>query len=424
MPADLVIGAQWGDEGKAKVIDYLSKEIDIIVRYQGGANAGHTVVVHGKKYIFHLVPSGIIYPNAICVIGNGVVLDTEYLLKECEALEQEGFDVYNKLYISDACHIILPPHGIIDAHRERNSSPSTKIGTTGKGIGICYADKMMRIGIRVGDLLDEEVLKEKLKFFLSKKNDELVKLYHVEPVSFEQAYNNLICFRDKFKSRIINTSYYLHNELMKGKEVLLEGAQGVGLDIDFGTYPYVTSSNPTTGGALSGSGIGFQFLKRIYGISKAYTTRVGEGPFPTEVFGEEAERIREIGNEYGSTTGRPRRCGWFDVEMIKHSVRLCGINYLVITKIDVLSDYDKIKVGVGYELNGKKLEHMPSSGLENVKVIYEELEGWKSDIAGISDFNQLPKKCQDYIEFLNKQIGVPIRIISTGPDRKDTIFME
>ncbi|HMV41130.1 MAG TPA: adenylosuccinate synthetase, partial [Leptospiraceae bacterium] len=280
MPADLVIGAQWGDEGKAKVIDYLSKEIDIIARYQGGANAGHTVVVHGKKYVFHLVPSGVIYPNTICVIGNGVVLDTDYLMKECDELCKEDFDVYNKLYISDACHVILPLHGKIDSHRERNSTPGTKIGTTGKGIGICYADKMMRIGIRTGDVLDEETLKDKLKHFLAKKNEELVKLYGEEPVQFEPIFDSLKKFADKFKGKIINTAYFLNEELRRGKRVLLEGAQGVGLDIDFGTYPFVTSSNPTTGGALTGSGIGFQHLGKIYGISKAYATRVGEGPFP------------------------------------------------------------------------------------------------------------------------------------------------
>lgn len=424
MPADLVIGAQWGDEGKAKIIDYLSKEIDLIVRYQGGANAGHTVVVHGKKYIFHLVPSGIIYPNTICVIGNGVVLDTDYLIKECDDLNKEGFDVYNKLLISDACHIILPFHGIIDSHREKNSAEGKKIGTTGKGIGICYADKMMRIGLRTGDLLDEESLKPKLEYFLKKKNEELTKLYDCEPVKLESIYKNLIQFREKFKGKIINTAYFLNQELKKSKRILLEGAQGVGLDIDFGTYPFVTSSNPTTGGALTGSGISHNYLQKIYGISKAYTTRVGEGPFPTEVFDAEAERIRELGHEYGSTTGRPRRCGWFDTEMIKHSVRICGINSLVITKIDVLSTYKSIKVGVGYELDGKKLDYMPSHGLEKIKAIYEELPGWESDIVGISEFKKLPDKCQSYIRFLNKQIGIPISIVSTGPDRKDTIFLD
>ena len=421
MPADLVIGAQWGDEGKAKVIDYLSKEIDIIVRYQGGANAGHTVVVHGKKYIFHLVPSGVIYPNTTCVIGNGVVLDTDYLMKECDELCKEDFDVYNKLYISDACHIILPLHGIIDAHREKNSSPGTKIGTTGKGIGICYADKMMRIGIRTGDVLDEETLRDKLKLFLARKNEELIKLYGVEPVGFDAIFDSLKKFADKFKGKIINTSYFLNEELRKGKRVLLEGAQGVGLDIDFGTYPFVTSSNPTTGGALTGSGIGFQHLGRIYGISKAYATRVGEGPFPTELFGEDADNMRKLGHEYGSTTGRPRRCGWFDLEMIKHSIRICGINNLVITKIDVLSTYPTIPVGIGYELNGKRLDYMPSCGMEKVKVIYEYLPGWNTDITGINRFEDLPANCQSYLKYLNEKIGVPISIISTGPDRKDTI---
>lgn len=424
MPADLVVGAQWGDEGKAKVIDYLSKDIDIIVRYQGGANAGHTVVVDGKKYVFHLIPSGVIYPNTTCIIGNGVVLDPEFFLKECISLQNEGFDVFNKTFISDGCHLILPFHQAIDSTLESNSLPGEKIGTTKRGIGICYADKMMRTGLRAGDLLDDSILKNKLKMIVQRKNQTLTKLYGLPPASFEDIYEKLRAFRDRARKMIINTPYYLNQELKKGKRVLLEGAQGTGLDVDFGTYPFVTSSNSTTGGAITGSGISFHHLKQVYGISKAYTTRVGEGPFPTELFDEEAERMRTLGHEFGATTGRPRRCGWFDVEMIKHSVRVNGMTSLVLTKIDILSNYDKIPVGIGYEINGKRLEYLPTSGLENVKVIYEELPGWKSNITGINRFEDLPALCKDYILYLQKMIEVPIHIISTGPDRIHTIINE
>ncbi|MDX1958778.1 MAG: adenylosuccinate synthase [Leptospiraceae bacterium] len=421
MPAELVVGAQWGDEGKAKVIDYLSKDTDIIVRYQGGANAGHTVVVEGKKYVFHLVPSGVIYPKTICVIGNGVVLDPHFFVEECDSLTKEGFPVYDRIFISDACHIILPFHKTIDSALESSALPGEKIGTTKRGIGICYADKMMRTGLRAGDLLDKDTLKVKLKSIVDRKNTVLRKLYEVEEVSFDELYSSLVDISKRIGKLIINTPYYLNEELKKGKHILLEGAQGTGLDVDFGTYPYVTSSNSTSGGALTGSGVGHHYLEKVYGISKAYATRVGEGPFPTEVFGEEAEKMRTLGHEFGATTGRPRRCGWFDVEMIKHAIRVNGMKCLVLTKIDILSHYDSIPVGIGYELNGKKLDYLPSSGLEKVKVIYETLPGWKTDIAGVGDFSKLPKACVEYIEFLESRIGVPIAIISTGPDRNNTI---
>ncbi|MCP5501719.1 MAG: adenylosuccinate synthase [Leptospiraceae bacterium] len=422
MSADLVVGAQWGDEGKAKVIDYLSRNIDIIVRYQGGANAGHTVVVKGKKYVFHLVPSGIIYPNVKCVIGNGVVIDPDFFLQECENLQKEGFDVYKQILVSDASHIIFPFHKQIDELRENACKPGEKIGTTKRGIGICYADKMMRIGLRIGELLDEDLMKNRLSSYVRRKTEELKKLYEVDTVSEAEVVDALKRFADKMRSSIINVSYYLNEELKKGKKVLLEGAQGTGLDIDFGTYPFVTSSNPTTGGALSGSGINFRYLDKVYGITKAYATRVGEGPFPTELFGEEGEELRKKGHEYGATTGRPRRCGWFDMEMLKHAIRVNGMNSIALTKIDVLSEYDKIPVAVAYELNGKKLDYFPSYSLDKVKAVYEYLPGWKEDICGITEFDKLPSLCKDYIHFLEKQLGVPMEIISTGPDREHTIL--
>ncbi|TGL57268.1 adenylosuccinate synthase [Leptospira ognonensis] len=424
MPANLVVGAQWGDEGKAKVIDYLSKDTDIIVRYQGGANAGHTVVVGGNKYVFHLVPSGIIYDNTVCVIGNGVVLDPEYFLQECADLEKSGFKVKEKVLISDSCHILLPHHRLIDEVRELGSSPEGKIGTTKKGIGMCYADKMLRIGLRAGDLLDKDMLKRKLTHILDVKNQELVKYYDLEPVRFDEIYKSLLSFADQIGNNIVNTIYYLNDELDKGKRVLLEGAQGTGLDIDFGTYPYVTSSNPTTGGALAGSGVNFRHLKDVIGITKAYATRVGEGPFPSEIMGEAGEILRKLGGEYGSTTGRPRRCGWFDVQMIKHSIVVNGINSIVLTKIDVLSHYDTIPVVVGYEYKGKRVSHFPSQGLEDVKPVFAEFKGWKDDISGISDFSRLPASCQSYINTLQELVGTRIGIVSTGPDRDHTIIMK
>lgn len=423
MPASLVVGAQWGDEGKAKVIDVLSKDTDIIVRYQGGANAGHTVVVKGKKYVFHLIPSGVIYDDKICVIGNGVVIDPIYFLEEVASIEKEGFDVRGKTFISDSAHLLLPFHKMIDAAREDNSLKGKKIGTTRRGIGICYADKMMRTGIRVGDLLYPDTAREKLRHIITEKNHEMHTLYGLPGVDEKEIWSELMKFMDLWKDRIINTTYYLNEALKDGKRVLLEGAQGTGLDVDFGTYPFVTSSNPTTGGALIGSGVGYHYLEKVIGICKAYITRVGEGPFPTELMGDEGDKLRKLGGEFGATTGRPRRCGWFDVEMMKHAVRVNGMNAIALTKIDVLSTYDSIPVAIGYELDGKRLEYFPSQGLERVKPIYKEFPGWNSDISGINDFKKLPKNCQDYVNSLRDLVGIPVHILSTGPDREHTIVM-
>lgn len=423
MPANLVVGAQWGDEGKAKVIDVLSKDTDIIVRYQGGANAGHTVVVKGKKYVFHLIPSGIIYEDKICIIGNGVVIDPSYFLEEVESIEKEGFDVRGKTFISDSAHLLLPFHKMIDGAREDGSVEGKKIGTTRRGIGICYADKMMRTGLRVGDLQNPQEARAKLKDIIQEKNNEMNKMYDLPGVSEEDVWADLQKFYDIWKDRIINTSYYLNEALRDGKRVLLEGAQGTGLDVDFGTYPFVTSSNPTTGGALIGSGVSYHFLQKVIGISKAYITRVGEGPFPTELHGEEGEKLRKLGGEFGATTGRPRRCGWFDVEMLKHAIRVNGLNAIALTKIDVLSDYESIPVAIGYELDGKRLDYLPSHGLDRVKPVYKYFPGWNTDISGTKDFKKLPKNCQDYINSIQALIGVPIHILSTGPDRDHTIIM-
>lgn len=418
MTASLVVGSQWGDEGKAKVIDYLSENIDVIVRYQGGTNAGHTVVVDNRKFVFHLIPSGILYPNTICVLGNGVVIDPDAFVGELESLEREGIQTTGRILISDGAHIVLPPHRLIDDARERIAG-GNKIGTTKRGIGFCYADKVSRSGLRIGDLYEN--LSQRLSYIIEFKNRELKDLYGLPPISYDNLLDELEEFRERIKPMVTNTVTYLNNALKNDKTVLLEGAQGTGLDIDFGTYPFVTSSTTTTGGALSGSGISWQYLKYVYGISKAYVTRVGEGPFPTELHGEDAERLRQAGHEFGATTGRPRRCGWFDTELIRHSVRVNGLTGLVLTKIDILSDYSEIPVAVGYKRDGEKLNGFPTLGLERVEPIYENLPGWQSDISGARKFTDLPKNCQDYIHRLEELSGVPIRFLSVGPNRDQTI---
>jgi len=422
MSAHLVVGTQWGDEGKAKVIDYLCEGVDIIVRYQGGANAGHTVSVNGNEYIFHLIPSGILYENTQCVIGNGVVLDPASFLSEIETLKERGIDAMSRITISDACHIVLPMHKLIDEKRETLAG-CKKIGTTKRGIGMTYADKMMRLGLRAGDLLDEERLKERLTYILELKNLELKRLYDLPEAEVGPLFDTLRGFTEKIAPVIKNTSFFLNEELAKGKRLLLEGAQGTGLDIDFGTYPYVTSSNPTTGGAISGSGISFHHLKRVTGICKAYVTRVGEGGFPTELHGEEGERLRSLGHEYGATTGRPRRTGWFDTELVKHAARVNGLTDIALTKLDILSDYDSIPICTGYTSKGERLEAFPSSGIESIEPVYETMPGWKQDISAARTLEALPKECRAYIDRLRELTGVAISIISVGPGREDTIVL-
>ncbi|MFN3604755.1 MAG: adenylosuccinate synthase [Leptonema sp. (in: bacteria)] len=420
MSVTVVIGAQWGDEGKAKIIDYLSEKIDIIARYQGGANAGHTVVVNQKKFVFHLIPSGILYPNTICVIGNGVVVDPEALLQELEKLNKENIEYKNRIFISDASHIVLPFHKLIDEQRE-TLAKTNKIGTTKRGIGICYGDKMLRIGIRMGDLFYN--LEEKLSNFVKIKNKELELLYNIPGLDYDKIYKDLVEFAKKIEPMVIHTPTFFEQALQQRKTVLLEGAQGTALDIDHGTYPYVTSSNTTIGGALTGTGISYRYIENVYGISKAYATRVGEGPFPTEVKDKEAEKLRNLGNEYGATTGRPRRCGWFDVELIKHSARINGLTGLVLTKLDVLSHYDVIPVCVGYQLNGKKIGYFPSYALEDCEPIYEYLPGWKEDISKINQWKDLPKNCKDFVEKIQEWTNIAVKFLSVGPQRDQTMVL-
>lgn len=417
----VAMGAQWGDEGKAKMIDYFSKDIDIIVRYQGGANAGHTVVVDGVKHVFHLIPSGILHEGKICVIGNGVVVDVEVLLEEIKLLENKGINVEERLLISDAAHVLLPIHKSFDEAMEEFRSH--KLGTTKRGIGPAYSDKCLRIGIRVGDIFDKEILDERLSFDIKLKNLYLERVFSKQPVVPERIFDIVFKFRDKVKNMVVNTAHYLHTALEEGKKILLEGAQGFALDIDHGTYPFVTSSNPTIGGALLGTGLNAFNIEKIYGIAKAYVTRVGEGPFPTEIKGEIGEMLRIKGGEFGATTGRPRRCGWFDLPLIRQAKKINGITDMVLTKLDVLSGLKKIKIAVAYKLNGKEIHYFPSGQLHRVEPVYAELPGWEEDISKCTSFDELPISAQNYARYIEKESGIKLSIISNGADRKNTFVV-
>jgi adenylosuccinate synthase len=418
MGCKVVIGTQWGDEGKAKMIDYFTRGSDIVVRYQGGANAGHTVVVNDKKYIFHLIPSGVLHKDKICVIGNGVVVDPTQLIHEMASLEQEGYDVKNRLLISDAAHLILPYHKAIDEAMEEFRT--NKIGTTVRGIGPSYSDKCLRIGIRAGDIFDMKQLKEKISLALNNKNLQLERIYNKPVFTVEEIMNILKNFKNICGEMVVNTQHFLHTSIRDGKNILLEGAQGFALDIDHGTYPYVTSSNPTIGGALIGTGLNASNIAQVIGIMKAYVTRVGEGPFPTEAQGEDGDRMRVNGAEFGSTTGRPRRCGWFDVQLLKQSALVNGLTSVVMTKLDVLSGFKKIKVAVGYTVDGKKINYFSASNLYKAKPVYKEVEGWNVDISRCKSKSELPRNARKYIDFIEKQIGVKISLISVGPNRHNT----
>jgi len=423
MPATLIVGTQWGDEGKAKVIDYLSKETDIVVRYQGGANAGHTVKVGDDKYIFRLIPSGILYPRTICVLGGGMVIDPDAMFQEIAELEAKGVNPSGRLRIADNAHLLMPYHKEIDV-RSEEASGEHKIGTTKRGIGACYSDKVNRQGIRIGMLYSDQFFDSTLPRLVEQKNKLLTRMYDAPPMDLGEMREKLLALREKLRDMVVNCPYYLNMELASGKRVLLEGAQGTMLDLDFGTYPYVTSSNPTTGGALSGSGVSFRYLKSVIGIVKAYSTRVGEGPYPTEILGEEGDLLRKAGHEFGSVTGRPRRCGWFDVEVVRHAARINGLSALALTKIDVLDEFKTIKVATGYELDGKRIDYFPSCRVGDIKVIYEEFAGWQEPTSHITKLKNLPKNARRYIDALAKFCGVPIAWVSVGPGRDNTIAIK
>lgn len=420
MSVGIIVGSQWGDEGKGKIVDILSKGYEIVVRYQGGANAGHTVEIGDKKFILHLIPSGILRENVICVIGNGVVIDPKALLDEIKQLEELGINIKGRLFISHNAHLIMPYHKLLDSI---NESGSSKIGTTGRGIGPCYIDKYARSGIRIVDLLDKKVLEEKIRCNIEEKNNLLKKVYNHSELNVDEIIKEYLDFDDRIDEYITDTTHFLHNALDEGRSVLLEGAQGTLLDVDHGTYPYVTSSNPTSGGACTGSGIPPSKITSVVGIVKAYTTRVGLGPFPTELLDETGEKLRKIGAEFGATTGRPRRCGWYDAFLVNYSRMINGIERAAITKLDVLSSFQEIKVCVGYEINGKKLKSFPTdvNRLSNVTPIYETLPGWNEDISKAKTYDELPWRAKDYLLFMSQTSGFEIAIVSVGPKRDQTI---
>ncbi len=423
MSVTVLVGSQWGDEGKGKIVDILSENYQIVTRYQGGANAGHTVEIGDKQYILHLIPSGILRENVICVIGNGVVIDPVALLDEIKLIENHGISVKKRLFISHNAHLIMPYHKLLDSIQEKGEQ---KIGSTGRGIGPCYTDKYARKGIRIVDLLNRKVLEEKIRLNLEEKNNLLKKVYEHEGLNVDEIVNEYLKFDKLIDSYITDVPAYLNKAIDDGKSVLLEGAQGALLDADFGTYPFVTSSNPTSGGACTGTGIPPTKIDSVFGIVKAYTTRVGNGPFPTELIDETGEKLRKIGSEFGATTGRPRRCGWFDAFLVRYSAMINGMTSVAITKLDVLSSFEEIKVCMGYELNGKKLKSFPTDvdRLDKVKPVYETLPGWNQDIRHCAGFDELPSKTKDYLNFIAKESAVSVKIISVGPKRKQTFYKE
>jgi len=421
MPAIVLVGAQWGDEGKGKATDLLGDTVDYVVRYQGGNNAGHTVVIGSEKYALHLLPSGILSPNVVPVIGNGVVIDPAVLLEEIRALDSRGINT-SKLVISTNAHLITPYHRTIDKVSERFLGKS-KIGTTGRGIGPAYADKISRIGIRVQDLFDSSILEQKLEGALNDKNQVLTKVFNRKNMAVAEILEEYLAYAEILRPYVADTSLLLDKALKAGKTVLLEGSQGTLLDVDHGTYPFVTSSNPTAGGACTGSGIGPKAITRVIGIVKAYTTRVGSGPFPTELLDEDGDKLRTIGHEYGTTTGRNRRCGWYDAPIARYAVRINGLTDFFLTKLDVLTGWEKIPVCVAYDVDGTRHDELPASQTDfhHAKPIYEYLPGWKEDISKARSLSDLPKNAQDYVKYLEEISGAPISAIGVGPGRDETI---
>lgn len=415
MPALVLVGAQWGDEGKGKATDLLGGSVDYVVRYQGGNNAGHTVVIGDQKYALHLLPSGILSPNVTPVIGNGVVIDPGVLLSELNGLNERGIDT-SKLLISGNAHLITPYHRTIDKVTERFLG-KRRIGTTGRGIGPTYADKINRVGIRVQDLFDESILRQKIEAALHDKNQILVKLYNRRAIPADLVVEEYLGYAEKIKPFLADTTLVLDEALKANKVVLLEGGQGTLLDVDHGTYPFVTSSNPTAGGACTGAGIGPTKIDRVIGILKAYTTRVGSGPFPTELLDEDGEALRRIGGERGVTTGRDRRCGWFDAVIARYATRVNGLTDFFLTKLDVLTGWEQIPVCVAYEIDGRRVEELPynQSDFHHAKPIYETLPGWTEDISKAKTFAELPKNAQAYVKALEEMSGAPISAIGVGP---------
>jgi adenylosuccinate synthase len=418
-----VLGCQWGDEGKGKIVDLLAAEADIIARFQGGANAGHTIVVGDCKYILHLIPSGIIQPGKKCYIGNGVVLDPLSFEEELSFLRERGIEYQGRLFVSPAANLVLPYHKLIDAIEERARGTSS-IGTTMRGIGPAYVDKVARHGIRVADLFAPERLRKRLDY------QRVIKARYLEGSEDERAdldrtYEKLLEFAQLVKPMVVDVSYHLYQAHREGKSILYEGAQGSMLDVDLGTYPFATSSNTTVGGILTGLGIGPRMIDEVVGVVKAYTTRVGAGPFPTELVDHTGERLRTLGDEYGATTGRPRRCGWLDLVALRHTTRINGVNSIAVTKLDVLDEMDEVQVCTHYQIDGQTSEQVPLDLAEliHAKPVYKTLPGWKADTTGLTKFDQLPPKARDYLKFVAEDLGVSILIVSTGARREQTIMV-
>lgn len=420
----IVIGAQWGDEGKGKITDLLSRSADVVVRYQGGANAGHTIVAQGQTLKLHLIPSGILYPETECIIGSGTVIDPKILIEELDRLEALEIPT-DHLLISETAHITMPYHRLIDRASEEQRG-THRIGTTGRGIGPTYADKSERTGIRVVDLIDPVVLAKKLRWTIAYKNQILEKLYNLPPLDADAIVAEYQDYADRLRPHVVDCSLRIYEAIQARRNILFEGAQGTLLDLDHGTYPYVTSSNPVAGGACIGAGIGPTMIDRVIGVAKAYTTRVGEGPFPTEIDGDLGEHLCDRGAEFGTTTGRKRRCGWFDAVIGRYAVRINGMDCLAITKLDVLDDLDEIRVCVAYEIEGQRCHHFPSDAhrFAQCRPVYETLPGWKQSTTGCRTLDDLPRKALDYLKFLAELMEVPIAIVSLGASRDQTIIVE
>lgn len=422
MDVTILVGSQWGDEGKGKIVDILSEKYEIVVRYQGGANAGHTIKIDEKEFILHLIPSGILRRDVVCVIGSGVVIDPQALLDEIKFLADNNISIENRLLISHNAHLIMPYHKLLDSISEKGDR---KIGTTGRGIGPCYIDKYARKGIKIVDLLNKPHLEKLIRQNIEEKNEILKKVYNVEELDVEEIIQQYTEFDKAIDPYIKDVPSFLNAAINDKRSILMEGAQGTLLDVDFGTYPYVTSSNPTSGGGCTGTGIPPNRITSVFGIVKAYTTRVGLGPFPTELDEENGHKLREAGAEFGATTGRPRRCGWFDTFMMGYSRMINGIERVAITKLDVLSYLDEIKVCTGYEIDGKLIHSYPTdiARMEKVTPVYETLPGWKQDISDVKSYDDLPEAAKQYLSFISEQCGFEISIISVGPKRSQTIML-
>ncbi|MEQ8753109.1 MAG: adenylosuccinate synthase [Coleofasciculus sp. G1-WW12-02] len=420
----VVIGAQWGDEGKGKVTDLLSKSADVVVRYQGGVNAGHTVVVQGQTFKLHLIPSGILYPETECIIGSGTVIDPQVLIGELDQLEQLGIST-QKLLISETAHVTMPYHRLIDQASEERRGDH-KIGTTGRGIGPTYADKSERIGIRVVDLMDADILRKQLNWTINYKNAVIEKLYNIPPLDPATVIEQYLAYAERLRPHVVDCSLKIYDAIQQRRNILFEGAQGTLLDLDHGTYPYVTSSNPVAGGACVGAGVGPTMIDRVIGVAKAYTTRVGEGPFPTELHGELGQLLCDRGAEFGTTTGRRRRCGWFDAVIGRYAVRINGMDCLAITKLDILDTLEELKVCVAYEINGQRCEDFPSNArrFAQCKPIYKTLPGWQQSTVHCRALEDLPKQALAYLKFLAELMEVPIALVSLGASRDQTIIVE